>query len=88
MDYERRMAPRKNVRHSALVIRLDESIVDACTVCNISARGAQLSLAVTDDFPDEFNLVLSKGGAVRRRCEVVWRNDARVGVRFLGSQKR
>jgi PilZ domain len=87
MDYERRMAPRKNVRHSALVIRLDDSIVDTCTVSNISARGAQLSLAVTNNFPNEFNLVLSKGGAVRRRCEVVWQNETHVGVRFVVPQK-
>ena len=83
MQYDKRKATRRNLRHRALVIGLDNSIFDKCTVSDISASGAQLRLTAQDDFPDEFHLVLAKGARVHRRCAVVWRSKDRVGVRVV-----
>jgi hypothetical protein len=33
-------------------------------------------------FPDEFTLMLSERGKVLGRCEVVWRSEKYLGVRF------
>lgn len=83
MEYEKRKALRRNLRHRALIVRLDNTVVDDCAVADISATGAQLRLEPKDDFPDEFHLVLSKGAKVHRRCSVVWRSKNRIGVRFI-----
>ena len=82
-EYDKRKAVRRNFRQRALILRLDNSVAGDCAVTDISASGAQLRLAATDDFPDEFRLVLAKGGKVHRRCAVVWRSKDRVGVRFV-----
>lgn len=87
MKYEKRKALRRNLRHRALVIRLDNSVVDDCTVSDISATGAQIKLDAKDDFPDEFNLILTRGAKVHRRCAVVWRTKNRIGVRFVAPEK-
>jgi len=88
LEFDKRKALRRNIRHRALILALDNSVVDDCTVADISATGAQLRLAAKDDFPDEFNLILAKGGKVHRRCAVVWRSKNRVGVRFVTPEKQ
>lgn len=85
---EKRKAVRRNIRHRALVLRLDNSVIDGCMVSDISATGAQLRTTAIDDYPDEFRLVLAKGGKVHRRCAVVWRSKNRVGVRFVGPENQ
>ena len=87
VEYEKRTATRRNLRHRALIVRPDRSVVGDCTIADISATGAQLALTTGDDFPDEFYLILAKGATVRRHCEVVWRNENRVGVRFLSARE-
>jgi PilZ domain len=51
------------------------------TVADISSGGARLMLA-TAGTPDAFTLILSRDGAVRRACKVMWRRGAEVGVKF------
>jgi hypothetical protein len=48
-----------------------------CIICDISARGARLTVGTRNEVPDEFTLVL------RRRCRVVRRSDGQVGVEFV-----
>jgi hypothetical protein len=88
MKHEKRMAIRRNFRQRALILRLDNSVVDDCAVTDVSATGAQLRLTAQDDLPDEFHLVLAKGGKVHRRCAVVWRSKNRIGVRFVTPEKQ
>ena len=83
IEFDKRKAVRRNIRHRALILRLDNSVVDDCAVTDISATGAQIRSNAVDDFPDEFRIVLAKGGKVHRRCAVVWRSKNRIGVRFV-----
>jgi len=86
MALEKRNALRRSLRQRALVVGPDNSPVANCTISDVSNTGAQLKLGPNDDFPDEFSLILSKGGKVRRQCKVVWRDKTRIGVRFRTMQ--
>lgn len=52
-------------------------------VVDVSATGARLVLRQATDVPETFVLVLSKGGGVRRQCELSWFSGATIGVRFI-----
>ena len=66
-----------------LMIDPDGSIINRCMMVNVSATGAKLLLPVSADVPDSFVLILSKKGEVRRQCEVTWRAEKSIGVRFI-----
>jgi hypothetical protein len=51
---------------------------------DISLEGASVWTAETE-LPDLF--VLRLGGKMRRACEVVWRKNHTVGVRFVGLER-
>jgi hypothetical protein len=67
----------------ALIVGVDGSIVAECMTMNVSANGARLLLPPSVEVPDSFDLVLAKIGGVRRQCEVTWRSDKGVGVKFV-----
>jgi hypothetical protein len=50
---------------------------------DVSAGGARLALETRVPSPDQFFLILSSDGAVRRLCQPVWQNETRVGVQFI-----
>jgi hypothetical protein len=54
---------------------------------DVSATGARLRFDRTSELPDEFTLLLTKDGRVRRRCQIVWRNEDLVGIRFVFAAK-
>lgn len=76
---EKRRAPRRNVLRAGRISFADESMT--CTVRNISATGASVEGANLEGIPDTFTLVLEME-SIARRCTVVWRNKAQIGVRF------
>jgi hypothetical protein len=47
-----------------------------------------LQLKDTADIPKEFVLLMSNISKVLRRCEVVWRREQDIGVRFLESARK
>ncbi len=49
---------------------------------DISATGARLKLATPDALPEQFVLLLSHDGQLRRSCTVAWQEENTVGVRF------
>lgn len=51
-----------------------------CTVHNLSDTGAKLQVQTTEGLPSEF--VFSMPERPPRECEVVWRNEAKLGIRF------
>jgi hypothetical protein len=67
----------------ALIVGVEGSIVAECMTLNVSANGASLLLPPSVEVPDSFDLILAKIGGVRRQCEVTWRSDKGVGVRFV-----
>jgi hypothetical protein len=82
MSDERRRASRQDMRWEALILDPKGSVVSRCVMVNVSASGAKLVLPKPSDVPDSFELVLSKNGGVRRRCEVTWRAEKSIGVQF------
>ena len=82
MARENRGKTRRNVHQQVRLFVDNRPITGVCTMLDVSATGAQLRLDVAADLPDEFTLVLSRGGAVRRQCWKVWQHKERVGIRF------
>src|SRR5690242_19688576 len=52
-----------------------------CTIRNISATGACLTLASPIGVPDRFELVF-RSDQSRRQCRVVWRSATQIGLAF------
>jgi hypothetical protein len=51
-----------------------------CTVQNLSEAGAKLQVQTTEGLPSEF--IFSMADRPARACEVIWRDQAKLGVRF------
>lgn len=62
----------------------DGSASLACEILDISVGGARLRplTCVPQALPDNFTLLLSTCGKVRRTCKVVWRSPMELGVQF------
>jgi hypothetical protein len=86
MGSEKRKSPRKKVNTTAFLYTVGGEPLGACRLKDISAGGARFAHTSPGDLPDEFVLFLSKDGRVRRRCTVVWREGAQVGVRFVENE--
>jgi hypothetical protein len=77
---------RKSVRH---FIHIKGKLVPGnglppreCTVINISDTGAKLAVEAPHEIPDDFTILLSANGHPYRRCHLIWRSAAHVGVTF------
>ncbi len=78
-----RKHPRHVVRATGFLYTRDGWPIGECIVRDISAGGAKFVHKITDELPGTLVLALSKDGNVRRSCELVWRKDDQVGVRFV-----
>ncbi|MBV8825833.1 MAG: PilZ domain-containing protein [Hyphomicrobiales bacterium] len=83
MSKERRRAPRRKVDAPAFLYSGDGRPLGACRMKDISSGGARLAHAITAELPDDLVLWFSRDGAVRRRCQLAWRTEKQLGVRFL-----
>ncbi len=68
----------------------DGKPICGCVLRDISDYGARLRIgenATAQDtpIPPTFILAISKSGNVFRRCELIWRTDDEVGVKFSRS---
>ena len=63
----------------------DGSASTTCEILDISDGGARLRplMCAPKTLPEQFTLLLSSCGRVRRMCCVVWRSSAEVGVQFF-----
>jgi hypothetical protein len=80
--------PRRAVRYPAYIDLGPDRPLRACTLCNVSEDGAELTVANAGTLPKHFILALSIDGAAHRRCRVIWTADSQVGVSFLPTPKR
>ena len=62
----------------------DGSASTSCEILDISEGGARLRplMCTPDILPEQFTLLLSACGRVRRSCKVIWRSRAELGVQF------
>ncbi len=84
MAYEKRITRRQPLRYSAW-IAVPKGNPRNCVVSDVSETGARLAVSNNASVPDNFVLMLSRNGAARRYCSVVWRRDAEIGVKFARS---
>jgi hypothetical protein len=64
-------------------IRLGEGNAPiACAVLNVSASGACILLPSEVLIAERFELILDRDGT-DHHCQVMWREGARIGVRFV-----
>ncbi len=76
---EKRTAPRQKVLKGATIAFGGKGI--ACTVRNLSPKGAALDLAKSVSLPPSFMLLIATD-QLMRRCRPIWSNDKRIGVAF------
>jgi PilZ domain-containing protein len=82
MRQEQRKSTRRFVRHGARIIGTDGSALGPCVMLDLSSTGARLKTDASEVLPDEFILLLSHDGRLRRQCSVAWRSAKAIGVRF------
>jgi hypothetical protein len=78
----RRKHSRVALVYGGRLVARDGSFASKCVVVDISAMGARLKIDDPAAVPDEFVLLLSRGGETQRHCTVVWRGEGDMGVRF------
>ncbi len=79
----RRGGRRQDLRYAARIESLDDGLETRCTILDVSQTGARLVAREPDQVGPEFLLRLSLGRQAQRHCQVVWRDGATMGVRFL-----
>ena len=78
---EKRRSRRARARMAAS-IRIDDDGPDLpCVVWDLSDGGAKLAAGRPLLLPERFTLLFS--GTVQRRCQIMWRDEKFVGVKFV-----
>ena len=83
MRPEFRKRKRRFISHGARIVLADGAILENCRIIDISGTGARLEIKAVDAVPDQFILLLSYDGRLRRQCSVVWRSETAIGVEFI-----
>jgi hypothetical protein len=83
---ETRVAPRRRVLKSGIIAFNDRYSALPCTVRNLSATGAHLRAEGSINAPNTFELLIELDG-FEANCEVLWRKDKDIGVRFLSAPR-
>ena len=78
---EKRKTHRRQLRYTAW-IWLGPKKLQGCVVADISDSGARLHVENSKTVPTSFVLLLSASGKPKRKCRVVWRKGAQIGVEF------
>ena len=77
---DNRRAPRFRALLIASIVGRDRVPLD-CTVNQLSATGARLSIATTIALPEKFEIVIPQKN-IARHARVVWRKGDQAGVDF------
>ena len=80
---ERRKAPRRLTTQSAWIVDPQSDARETFQLFDISVSGARICVLKDVRLPDEFLLLLTRDGRVRRSCRKVWRDEAYIGVEFV-----
>jgi hypothetical protein len=87
MINERRQHRRITINRIAKVQADSGSLPRDCMITDMSRSGARL-FADGIDVPDQFHLLISGDGGMKRECQVVWRLGGEIGVTFVGREQR
>ncbi|MHA6298412.1 PilZ domain-containing protein [Devosia sp. CAU 1758] len=71
---------RRTLKGGKIVVNDGFSTFD-CTIRNLSEKGAKLVVSSSLAIPQRFGLALDDGR--RFECELAWRTETEIGVRFL-----
>ena len=82
MKNDKRKSVRRSMHYTAWIARKDHPL-EGCVMSDISDKGARLDVENPESLPDEFMLFLSSRGTPRRQCNVAWRTESQVGVKFV-----
>jgi PilZ domain len=82
--FNRRMFFRRSINEPAWIERARNNILERCTLVNVSAIGARLTISDVYDLPENFALHLTRGSNPGRQCRVIWQRDHEVGIEFMG----
>lgn len=74
-----RIAPRRRILKAGS-IESGGGVID-CIVRNLSETGAALEVVSPLFIPDRFTLIVPTD-QLKRRCQIVWRKQKRIGVAF------
>jgi PilZ domain len=80
---EQRRNKRQPLGYRAQIDAIGGSGPLECIVKDVSETGARVATDSPDQLPEEFILRLTKDGATRRLCKVVWRSKWEAGVSFV-----
>ena len=80
--FNRRRYPRRTPNEAVWIEKVP-SILERCTLVNVSETGAHLTVSDVYDLPESFALHLTRESDGGRRCQIIWRRDHEVGVEFL-----
>jgi hypothetical protein len=80
---EQRRSRRYQVNLVARLVLGDGTERGLCVVTDLSETGARLKSNDAPGLPENFTLVLSGDGQLRRRCRVAWRTELELGVEFV-----
>jgi hypothetical protein len=86
-DSEHRIARRQRVLKSAKLIFNNNQAVFDCSVKDMSATGAKLSVKNSVSIPDDVRFMLTQENTIRD-AKVVWRRGDLIGVHFLSDAVR
>jgi len=67
---EKRADRRQDLSWREKIVGLDGAMFGECTMFNVSASGAKLTLQGETSVPDQLLLLLAQDGSVQRQCEV------------------
>ena len=84
MAVEKRSEPRRQVYEAAAVWFGERTSTAGCVVSELSESGCRIQFDNPASLPPAFELSFGEN-AIIERCEVVWRTDHEVGVRFARS---
>jgi hypothetical protein len=80
-----RVQPRGLVSKVGQILLGQNAAPIDCTVIDLSAGGARLSISRPQDLPNDVEF---QHGGVRRKCRVVWRRGFQVGIAYSASAER
>ncbi len=83
MRPEFRKKKRRYISHGARIVLANGSLLENCRIIDISGTGARLEIKNLEAVPDQFVLLLSYDGRLRRQCSVVWRSETAIGIEFI-----